>query len=39
MEYSYCKDCKCWHSVYDKCSDVQKRKKLKDKDVDEYSSN
>ncbi len=23
-EYSYCHDCKCWHSSYDKCADVQK---------------
>lgn len=23
MEYSYCNDCKCWHSRFDDCADVQ----------------
>lgn len=28
--YSYCKDCKCWHSKYDKCTDVQRDRANKD---------
>lgn len=30
MEYSYCKNCQCWHSKYDNCTDVQKDKLNKD---------
>ena len=32
MEYGYCKDCKCWHSKFDKCSDVQADKARKNDD-------
>ena len=30
IEYGYCRDCKCWHSKFDDCADVQRDKANKD---------
>ena len=35
IEYGYCRDCKCWHSKYDKCSDIQNDRLNKDKNGSE----